>query len=51
MPGIFGFYNKTQSASIRTMQATMMLYPHFKQDTLFEDDVISASRIHLNKVG
>ncbi|URQ99027.1 hypothetical protein LOC50_01550 [Pseudoalteromonas sp. SCSIO 43095] len=51
MPGIFGFTKKDQTASIETVQKSMMLYPYFKKDDLFEDVSIAASRVHLNKIG
>lgn len=51
MPGLFGFTKNNQTASIKTMQEAMTLYPHFKHDDLFEDNLISASRVHLNKIG
>lgn len=51
MPGIFGFTKKNQSANIETVQKSMMLYSHFKKDDLFEDELIAASRVHLNKIG
>lgn len=51
MPGLFGFTKNAQTASIKIMQEAMTLYPHFKQDDLFEDDLISASRVHINKIG
>lgn len=51
MPGVFGFTKKGQTTSIEDIQQAMTLYPYFKQDDLFEDDMIAASRVHLNKIG
>jgi asparagine synthase (glutamine-hydrolysing) len=51
MPGIFGFIKKNQTASIKTVQKAMTLYPSFKQDDLFEDELVAASRVHLGKIG
>lgn len=51
MPGIFGFIKKNQKSSLHSMQQAMTLYPPFKQDNLFEDDLIAASRVHLGKIG
>ena len=51
MPGVFGFTRKGQSTSIEAVQKVMTLYPYFKQDELFEDDFVAASRVHLNKIG
>lgn len=51
MPGIFGFTKKNQLTPLAAVQKEMTLYPYFKQDDLFEDEVIAASRVHLNKIG
>jgi len=51
MPGIFGFTKQNQSTPLAAVQKKMTLYPYFKQDDLFEDEAIAASRVHLNKIG
>ncbi|MCF2908844.1 asparagine synthase-related protein [Pseudoalteromonas sp. DL2-H2.2] len=51
MPGIFGFTKENQTVSIESVQNSMMLFPSFKKDDLFEDEFIAASRVHLNKIG
>ncbi|GMM69665.1 hypothetical protein MTsDn1_29600 [Alteromonas sp. MTD1] len=51
MPGVFGFVKGIDAFSIKSMQKAMSLYPSFKRDTIYEDEKIAASRVHLNKIG
>lgn len=52
MPGIYGLAGFADSdEQLRRMKSAMRLYGHFRQDDLFSDDVIGASRVHLGHVG
>lgn len=54
MPGIYGFcdLDRASAASgIEAISTAMYLYPHFKQDQIFRDEEVAASRVHLGKIG
>lgn len=55
MPGIFGLATNsctfTLEKQLYKMQNAMTLYTHFVQDSLFANEHVAASRVHLGKIG
>lgn len=53
MPGIYGFsITESNSAEmLEKMTDAMYLYDYFKKDELFSSNQVSASRVHLGKIG
>lgn len=50
MPGIFGFTKSFKHAAMYDVQKAMFS-SNLKEDSIYEDRFISASRVHLNKIG
>ncbi|MFA6636888.1 MAG: asparagine synthase-related protein [Candidatus Omnitrophota bacterium] len=54
MPGIYGFCgldSASAESGIAAMSTAMYLYSHFRQDQVFRDAYVAASRVHLGKIG